>query len=304
MRVMVSAAGSPASVSILRHLKSLGHEVIGLNASQDVAAMARAFCDRFYLAPRADAPTYLDFLQDRLAEVDVFLPFIDEELMTIAEGWSRLPVGLAHRIAVSDPEVLINCVDKCLFQSSCKAAGLPIAPLATSAPAFFKPRFGRGGKGVIAGADSRMFAALQGRDGVLQQAIQGDEFTVDAIFDRQGKLLATSPRRRITAAGVSTLGEVLPDGSLHQLAEQLGRRWSFRFAINFQVIRDADHRDWLIELNPRLAGSAIFSALAGCDPFAATIALWKGDPWKGQARRIRVTRYWQEFVDEDCGRLR
>lgn len=293
----MSAAGSPASVSILRHLRALGHQVVGLNANADVEFLARAFCDRFHLAPLADAHGYLEFLCERLAEVDLFLPFIDEELIVIAEGWKEIPEELRRRIAVSEPTVLLDCVDKCRFQSVCELAGLPIAPRAEAAPAFFKPRHGRGGKGVVAARDARMFDALTGRDGVLQVAIEGQEFTVDAIFDRQGGLLATSPRRRVAASGVSTVGEVVPDTRLHSLAESLGRHWKFRYAINFQVIRDAAGQDWIIELNPRLAGSAIFSVLAGCDPFAATIAVWKGDAWNGQARPLRVSRYWQEYVD-------
>ena len=39
------------------------------------------------------------------------------------------------------------------------------------------------------------------------------------------------------------------------------------------MIRDRAGQDWIIELNPRIAGSAIFSALAGCDLFAATLAV-------------------------------
>jgi carbamoyl-phosphate synthase large subunit len=293
---MMSAAGSPASVSILRHLRQLGHHVTGMNASADAAALAAGFCDIFHLAPRADSPDYLPFLARRLGEVDLFLPFIDEELVAIAQGWELLPEALRARIALSEPTVLLECVDKRLFQQACTAAGLPIAPEAHEAPAFYKPRIGRGGRGVIAARDARLFAALQGRDGVLQQAIDGDEFTVDAIFGLDGALLATSPRRRIAASGVSTVGEVLPDARLHELARRLGGRWRFRYAINFQVIRDRDGRDWIIELNPRLAGSAIFSALAGCDPFAATIAIHQRESWHGAARPLRVSRYWQEVV--------
>jgi len=295
---MISAAGSPASVSILRHLRALGHQVVGLNASSETEELGRAFCDNFYLSPLAESPQYLEFLTDRLKEVDVFLPFIDEELLAIAQGWKHLPPGLAARIAVSEPEVLLDCVDKCRFQQECVAADLPIALQASAAPAFFKPRTGRGGKGVIEARDSRMFDALQGRDGVIQKAIAGEEYTVDAIFDREGRLLASAARRRLRAAGVSTIGEVGFDERLHQLAERLGRRWHFRYAINFQSIRDAKGQDWIIELNPRLAGSAIFSTLAGCDPFAATIALLQGHPWKGYPRRIRVWRYWEEMTQE------
>lgn len=295
---MISAAGSPASVSILRHLRALGHEVIGLNAAPETEMLGRAFCDAFHLAPLADTPQYLDFLMARLREVDIFLPFIDEELLAVADGWHLLPKELASRIAVSAPDVLRDCVDKCRFQQACLEAGLPVAPEAQAAPAFFKPRHGRGGKGVIEARDGRMFEALGGRDGVVQRAITGAEFTVDAIFDREGLLLATSARKRLRAAGVSTIGEVGFDESLHALAGRLGRRWHFKFAINFQSVRDEQGQDWIIELNPRLAGSAIFSTLAGCDPFAATIALYRGDPWHGHPRPLRVWRYWEEMSHE------
>lgn len=298
MRILMSAAASPASVSILRHLGSLGHTVIGMDSGGEVETLGRKFCDAFYLSPRAESAEYLDFLQERLEEVDIFLPFLDEELLAIAEGWHRLPAELANRIAISDPDTVQDCADKLRFQQACQAAGLPIAPDVNDAPAFFKPRYGRGGRGVIALHDERMFAAMRGRDGVFQRAITGEEYTVDAIFDRDSHLITTSSRHRIRAAGVSTVGEVSFDENLHELAARLGERWNFRYAVNFQVIRDSDNRDWIIELNPRLSGSGIFSALAGCDPFAATVALWKQEKWHGTPRRLRVWRYWQETTDE------
>lgn len=297
MRVMMSAAGSPASISILRHLRALGHTVIGIDASPVAESLAREFCDEFHRAPSADSADYPDFLCRRLDDIDVFLPFIDEELLAIAGHWTSLPAELAGRIAMSVPDVVQECVDKRRFQRACQEAALPIAPEANGAPAFFKPRHGRGGKGVVEARDDRMFEALRGRDGVLQQAIRGQEYTVDAIYDRDGQLVATSPRRRLRVVGVSTAGVVEPDEKLHELAERIGRRWKFRYAINFQVIRDQANRDWLIELNPRLAGSAIFSTLAGCDPFAATLALWRGETWQGAPRRLEVWRYWQEFAE-------
>jgi carbamoyl-phosphate synthase large subunit len=298
MRVMVSAAASPASVSILRHLRALGHTVVGLDAAEEAAPLGRAFCDAFHVSPLAHSAEYPGFLLERLAEVDVFLPFIDEELLAIAGAWEQFPAARTAQIAVSDPAVLLECTDKCRFQLACEQAGLPIAPLARQAPAFFKPRFGRGGKGTLALTDDRIFEAVRVRDGVRQRLIEGTEYTVDAIFDHEGRLVTTCPRRRVRAAGVSTIGEVVEDAALHALAARLGRRWQFRYAINFQVIRDAAGFDWLIELNPRLSGSGIFSARAGCDPFAATLALWRREPWSGRARPLRVWRYWQEMVEE------
>jgi carbamoyl-phosphate synthase large subunit len=298
LRIMMSAAASPAAVSILGHLRKLGHTVTGLDSSAEAAPLGRAFCDVFHVSPLAESPRYLPFLIERLSEVDLFLPFIDEELVAIAGGWHSIPPPLASRIALSPPEVVLTCVDKCSFQEACELAGLPIAPTPVGVPAFFKPRYGRGSKGVVAVHDEMIFALMRERDGVMQRFIEGQEYTVDAIFGADSRLLATVPRKRIRAAGVSTIGEVIPDPALHALAERLGRRWPFRYAINFQVIRDLAGRDWLIELNPRLSGSAIFSAHAGCDPIAATIALSQGQSWSAQPRPLRVWRYWQEFTQE------
>jgi len=296
MRVLLSAAASPAAISIVQHLQRLGHEVTGMDASLAAEPLGRAFCDHFYLAPLANAPAYLPFLATLLAQVDVFLPFLDEELVVLAEQGHQLPDALRARIAMSPPDVLLDCVDKSRFQTRCEMAGLPVAPRARSHPAVFKPRFGRGGKGVLMLDDAAIFAAVQSRDGVIQHCVQGEEFTVDAVFDTAGRLLATSARKRVLAAGVSTIGQVMPDTALHALAVRLGQVWSFRYAINFQVIRDVEGQDWLIELNPRLAGSALFSAKAGCDPFAATLALMRGEAWAGQARPLSVWRYWQDWV--------
>jgi hypothetical protein len=41
----------------------------------------------------------------------------------------------------------------------------------------------------------------------------------------------------------------------------------------------------------------MFSAFAGCDPFAAVIAIHAGTAWQGQARPLRVARYWQEHIE-------
>jgi hypothetical protein len=100
MRVMISAAASPASISILRHLRSLGHTVIGIDAALDAEPLGRAFCDVFHVSPLAGSPVYLEFLQRRLGEVDLFLPFIDEELIAIAQAWARIPANQTEKVVV------------------------------------------------------------------------------------------------------------------------------------------------------------------------------------------------------------
>lgn len=296
MNVLMSAAASPAAISIVKHLRALGCRVVGMDANPAAEPLGRAFCDEFHLAPLATSPGYLPFLLPLLERVDIFLPFIDEELLAVAEAWEGLPPGLSSRIAISPPATLLTCCDKVRFQARCEELGLPVAPRAAGAPAVFKPRHGRGGKGVLRLRTPEQFAAVANLDGVRQQWVEGEEFTIDAMFDGKGRFVAASPRRRcLVCGGVSSIGDVVPDENLAALARRCGAAMPFRFGINIQVIRGADGMDRIIEINPRLAGSGIFSALAGFDVFAGTLALFRGEPWAGVARARRVWRYWAEW---------
>ena len=52
MRIMMSAAASPAAISILVHLRKLGHTVVGLDAAVEAEPLGRAFCDTFHVSAR------------------------------------------------------------------------------------------------------------------------------------------------------------------------------------------------------------------------------------------------------------
>ncbi len=229
-------------------------------------------CDEFHLAPFADTPPYLEFLIARLKEADVSCP------SSTRSFWPSRRAGTGCRrnfgaVAVSAPEVLRD-VSKMPFQRACLDADLPIVREAAPAPAIFEPRIGRGGKGVIEARDSRLFEALRGPDGVMQQAIDGVESTVDAMYDRDGKMLATVARQHCARPGpndgevdsteLASAGEPL-EGAGASLCHQVpvDSRWQGRDSI----IND-----------PRLR-KRLFSTLAGCDPFAATLAASRGDAW-------------------------
>src|SRR5690554_5403022 len=79
-KVLISAAASPAAVSLITHLRKLGYMVIGLDANRDAAPLGQKYCDQFYFSPLATHRDYLPFLRERLSECDIFFPFIDEEL--------------------------------------------------------------------------------------------------------------------------------------------------------------------------------------------------------------------------------
>lgn len=298
-RILVSAAASPAAVSLLQHLRSLGYYVVGMDANAQAAPLAELCCDAFRVAPLANSPEYLPFLRDQLAQVDLFLPFVDEEIQAIlaAPDYSQL----STKVMLSPRTTLQTCLDKAAFQAFCEARQLPIAPLAQSVPAIYKPLSGRGGKGVMRVNDPALFEVLQQHtDGLLQAYLEGVEYTVDCLFDTSGKAVFAVARQRLLVAGVSTIGRIEQQPAVLALVDQLAADCEFRGLVNIQIML-VDQQPYLIEVNPRLSGSLIFTILAGADLLQAALPLWLHGqyPEPMTVSESLILRYWSEHYVPD-----
>lgn len=274
MRVMLSAAGSPVAPSIIRHLQSLGHYVIG----HDCLPYGSA-ADKFIQSPPVGS-LYLSRFAEFLIEndVDIYLPYLDEELELV----SGITIACC-----SPPKTVEIFTSKSKQCRAMEAAGLPVPPMADRI--ILKPDCGRGSKGIL------KHPALDGY--VAQQQIEGDEYTVDVLTGMKGKFLFAVPRLRIVAANVSIIGQIKMDEEIIDLAQEVVGRFWFRGPINIQMIRERDTgKLWIIELNARLSGSCMFTVMAGFDILDATIKLWEGKPFVApeKVEEITVRRHYVE----------
>jgi len=297
-RILLSAAGGPVIVGIIDNLQASGHVVIGIDA--DPMAVGRHFCDSFYQSPLAtNTREYLEFLGRIEPEFDLFFPFIDEELMTLADY--KGPVWT--KMLLSSPETLKICTDKIRFQAFAEKNGLPVAPSANTPPLMAKVAIGRGGKGVIAVADAEMLAWVKHKGGyVLQRKIAGIEYTVDILTDKKGQWVYGVARKRLRAAGVSVTGQIDMNKNVLDAARTFVEALPFAGPINIQVIEEeTTGKAFVIEINPRLSGSLEFTRLAGFDIVQASIDMFEGRALKTPTvkDRLVIQRYWKEYVDAD-----
>ena len=292
----MSAAGSAAATGIIRHLRQLGHQVIGMDADALAAPLAQDECDEFVLAPLAQHPDYPAFLTQLLPSFDLFIPFIDEELRVLASG--RIAPSVLAKTLLCPASTLELCTSKIRLQEFCEQHGLPIAPLTTQVPAIFKPEFGRGGRGIHRLDTTAQLSCAQQQSGVIQTLLQGTEYTVDVLVDETGRWLFGLPRKRLQTAGVSRIGEVEQHPTVLALAKRCVAQIPFAYGINIQIMLDQSGQAHLIEINPRLAGSAIFSVAAGFDIFDLVIKLYTRQefslPGTENIVKLRSIRYWQE----------
>lgn len=276
---MMSAAGSAVAPSIIRHLQSLGHYVIGHDCCE--YGYGASVCDKFYQSYRVDDPYYRAFLIDHLDTCGVYLPFMDEELLLLSDVAGHQTIKPVR----SPYDTLRTFTDKRAQHDAMHQAGLPAPPFIAAnfigLPLIAKPRHGRGGKGVMRLDDGSIgLSLLQSGNYHVERFIDGDEYTVDVLTGMDGAFLFAVPRLRIQANGVSVVGKIVMDAEIIDLARLVVSKFAFRGPINIQIIRErATSKLYIIELNPRLSGSCIFTVMAGFDILDATIRLWEGKPF-------------------------
>jgi carbamoyl-phosphate synthase large subunit len=291
MRIMMSAAGSAVAPGIIRHLQKLGHYVIG-HDRQKHGAGAR-ICNVFYQSPPVEESwRYSNYLQT--IDYDLYLPFLDEELRIFANP----SYGIPDKTICSRQGALSDFTNKIVQHRILREHDITVPRATIDGDLIVKPEFGRGGKGIFRTRDAMTAIRLRESGNYLvQEFIDGMEYTVDVLTDMGGGFLFAVPRMRIAAKGVSIIGQVSMDEEIIDLAKQIVKLFAFRGPINIQVIRERETGDlFVIELNPRLSGSCMFTVMAGFDILDATIRLSLGLPFVAPERveEIMVRRYYVE----------
>jgi len=308
--VIVTGAGGPAGVAVVRALRAAGRRVIGCDADPHAAGIRLA--DEGCAVVRYDDPSYVDDLLDISGKTGagVLLSTIAEEMPVLAAASSRLAsAGLATWLPPAG--AVVTCIDKWQFAQTMTLHALP-APatgLATSVgvpgPWIVKPRFGRGSRDVLAvdDEDELRWALARVPEPIVQTRVPGREFTVDVLIARSGRLAGAVPRwRDETKAGISTKGETFADPSLVRLVTVLVSELGLEGPANIQGFVQPSGDVMFIEVNPRFSGALPLSLAAGADLVGEYLRGVEGLPVRPSRLRyragVRMTRYYEELFEE------
>lgn len=81
MRILMSAAASAAAISIIKHLQTLGHKVIGIDANENSKSIAMHFCDDFYLSPLCSSSEFIPFINQLDDKFDYIFHLLMKNLL-------------------------------------------------------------------------------------------------------------------------------------------------------------------------------------------------------------------------------
>ncbi len=271
--VLVTGAGGPAGVAVIRALQAAGHEAVALDA--DESAVGLRLTEQSHLVPRFDDPSYLAALV-RAATVSSAQALI----CTVAEEYPALIAAQPYleesgvRTLMPSREAVEACIDKWAFASVMTAAGLPgpATGLGTAegipGPWVVKPRFGRGSRDVHLVATATRLRSVLGLvpQPIVQTQLTGREFTVDALVDVTGTVVSSTPRwRHETKAGISTKGETFEDEEVANVCALVLKAVDLVGPANVQGFVAEDGGVMIHEVNPRFSGGLPLTLHAGAD---------------------------------------
>ncbi len=271
-------------VELLRAFRRAG-QLLGIRldihgADANRLAPAMHLVDKAHLVPPIAGGDYTDALL-RLVQrhkIDLLIPLIDLELVAIAEAAGRFE-QVGCRALISSESVVRTCHDKLATYDALKRAGIdtPKTRAWSDAvnrkrhrfPYFLKPRTGSAATGnyIVLNRNELRTFGLRVHDAIVQEFVEGAEYTLDVYTGFDGKPKTIVPRKRLEVrTGEVSKGLIVKDPAVmavgRAVAEMLGE---CRGVITVQCIVTPDKRIRVIEINPRFGGGVPLSIHAGAD---------------------------------------
>lgn len=275
-------------VSLLRAFREAASE-LGLEGQffgTDITELSSALqlCDEKFIVRRTNQWGYVEELLDLVCEYDVHLlvPTVDLDLKVLSEGREEFQ-KLGCTVLISEPDVVDICQDKrktFQFLSSAgfdtpqtwtleQAMQIPDLPM----PVLLKPWDGYASRGhaVVKNFEDLPAFGADIPNCIVQEFIEGQEYTCDAFVDFDLKVRCVVPRKRIeTRGGEVSKAQIVKDERIIQTVTRLVTALKAGpGVITIQLFVNGQGRIRVIEINPRFGGGAPLSIMAG-----ANFPLW------------------------------
>lgn len=311
MNVLVTGAGGPAGVAVIRSL--LRREDLTV-----FAADMDGWASGLYLVPAAQrrlvppgaASDFVPALAAlvRADSLDLVISTVDVELITLSERREELAPAI---LAAPCADTLNYALDKLSLARQCAPTGLvprteQAGPEANAIdwefPVFAKPRRGAGSRGIRVVPDRAALEALPlDEDLIVQDLLPGEEYSVDVIADTTQHVIAAVPRTRTRVdSGVSIAGRTVHDPELESAATKIAEAIGLVGVANVQLRRDRHGRAVLLEVNPRFPGALPLTIAAGVDIPSLVVDLFLGKPMpeRVEFRELATVRFLEDvFLD-------
>jgi carbamoyl-phosphate synthase large subunit len=290
MNLLFTSAGR--RVALVRHFKQvladLGVPGQVLTADLRRHAPAGFVADRHVLVPPVRDPRYVPTLLEvcRSEAIRLLVPLIDTELHLLSPHREAF-AAVGTTLLTCGTEANALCLDKRETAAFFAANGVAtprqhdiealLQDPAARYPVFLKPAAGSCSVGATRIHDARELAFFRDHvsDAIVQELLEGEEYTIDVLVDFAGRVRCVVPRLRIeTRAGEVSKGMTVKDPALIAAAKAVCEQLPGALGcVTLQAFKLADGQLRFIEINPRFGGGFPLAIAAGAD-FPRWLVQW------------------------------
>ncbi len=282
INILFSAAGR--RVSLIRHFKKvlndLGLRGRVISADINLLAPASYITDEKVLIPKCTNENYIETLIDicKTQRVSLLTSLIDTDLILLSENRDKFErVGTKLLISsVETNEICFNKINTAKFFKTHNVSSPCTYSLDEALnfdqekyPVLLKPFDGSSGVGVtkINNKEELIFFAKYIKNAMIQEYLEGEEYTVDVYVDFKGKIRCAVPRKRLEIRGGEvSKGVTVKDKLIMKAAcDAVSKLPGTIGCITIQCFKTKDNQIKFIEINPRFGGGFPLSLHAKAD---------------------------------------
>ncbi len=270
--VLLTGAGGAVLPLLIKLLRVQGYRV--LVADMDPEAVGLFLADRGFVIPGGKSVGFVPAVREicQQEKVEAIVPLVDEELLA---AWELADDGV--QVILPRKEFISICLDKWQLMQHLRQAGIrvPDTKLACDShdginfPMIVKPRTGRGSRGVgLIRSDLELehFLAASSysrEENILQEYIDGTEFTVSVLVWRDGTVQAVVPKEIVSKKGITRIAVSRGNSSIDSVCRKVQKELRADGPFNVQLRLDSSGEPCIFEINPRFSTSISLTIATG-----------------------------------------
>lgn len=250
--------------------------VVGGDCSETAPAIY--FADKKAILPRINEENYIEEIVNvcQRENISLVIPTIDTDLLLLSEERERIEAESGAVVLISNTEVISICRDKINTQKFLEENGFKIPKMHSDEeldsgelefPLFIKPKSGSSSINTFKVNNIKELATYKSliKEPIVQDFMEGKEFTVDVFLDFDGNLITVVPRLRMaTRSGEISKGKIIKDREIIEDIKRLVEVLKPIGHITVQLMKTNKGIKY-IEINPRFGGGAPMSIQSGAD---------------------------------------